>query len=174
VARPAARRRGLAGVVIVVAATLIPAVGAYASGATTIAAAPAVRPGVAVSANTSTDATAVGDDGVGFESRCWDAVEYWKLRLSAGDHVRISAQEGLGTSNLEVAVFPAGTSAATIGGTRSVKTGFPSNAPLAFTAPSTGTYPLAAGPNCDDGSNGPFTFVVAVTPGVAGARPHVR
>ena len=40
---------------------------------------------------------------------------------------------------------------------------------LEFTAPSTGTYPVAAGPNCYNGADGPFAFAVSVTHGVA---PH--
>jgi hypothetical protein len=73
---------GLGSLVLMAAVTLAFAGGASASGATTIAAAPLVTPGVTVDANSATDATAVGDDGVGFESGCWDAVEYWKLALT--------------------------------------------------------------------------------------------
>ena len=71
---------GVGGAGLVSVAALFVAGGASASGATTIAAAPLVTPGVTVDADSATDRTAVGDDGVGFESGCWDAVEYWKPR----------------------------------------------------------------------------------------------
>ena len=163
VPRPTRSASALGSLALVFAAALAVAGSALASGATTIAAAPLVTPGVTVDANSSTDATAVGDDGVGFESGCWDAVEYWKLALTAGDQVKISAKVGVGTTNLEVAVFPAGTTGANLGNAKSVKTGFASVVPIEFTAPKTGSYPLAAGPNCYDGANGPFSFVVTVT-----------
>ena len=45
--------------------------------------------------------------------------------------------------------------------------GLPLSKALEFTAPSTGTYPVAAGPNCYNGADGPFAFAVTVTHGVA-------
>jgi hypothetical protein len=146
-----------------VAALVVPA-GATAAGGTTIASAPTVTPGASISANSATDQTAVGDDGVGFESGCWDAVEYWKLPLTAGDAVTISVTIGVPSYNLEIGVFPAGTTDRSLANAHSVKTGLPSDkVPLTFTAPATGTYALAAGPNCYNGQGGPFTFVVSVT-----------
>jgi hypothetical protein len=142
--------------------TFAPA-GSLAAGGTTIASAPTITPGATVSANSATDSTAVGDDGVGFESGCWDAVEYWKLPLTAGDDVTISVTIGVPTYNLEIGVFPAGTTDKSLTNAHSVKTGLPSDkVPLAFTAPATGTYAVAAGPNCYNGASGPFTFVVSV------------
>jgi hypothetical protein len=146
-----------------IAALAAPAV-AYASGGTTIASAPVIAPGATISANSATDQTAVGDEGVGFESGCWDAVEYWKVPLAAGDAVTVSVTIGVPSYNLEIGVFPAGTTDKTLANAHSVKTGLPSDkVPLTFTAPSTGTYALAAGPNCYNGQGGPFTFVVSVT-----------
>jgi hypothetical protein len=137
--------------------------GALAAGGTTIASAPMVAPGATVSANSATDPTAVGDDGVGFESGCWDAVEYWKLPLTAGDAVTISVTIGVPTYNLEIGVFPSGTNDKSLANAKSIKTGLPTDkVPLTFTAPLTGTYALAAGPNCYNGAGGPFTFQVAV------------
>ena len=77
--------------------------------------------------------------------------------------MKISAKVGVGTTNLEVAVFPAGTTGTNLANAQAVKTGFPSNVPIEFTASKTGSYPLAAGPNCYNGANGPFSFVVTVS-----------
>jgi hypothetical protein len=155
-----------------VAALAVPA-GSLAAGGTTIASAPTIAPGATVSANTATDSTAVGDDGVGFESGCWDAVEYWKLPLTAGDEVTISVTIGVPTYNLEFGVFPTGTTDKTLGEAHSVKTGLPTDkVPLTFSAPATGTYAVAAGPNCYNGAAGPFTFVVSVVHHAL-ARPTV-
>jgi hypothetical protein len=153
----------LTAAVALVAALAVPA-GALGAGGTTIASAPTIAPGATITANSATDQTAVGDDGVGFESGCWDAVEYWKVPLTAGDAVTVSVTIGVPTYNLEIGVFPAGTTDRTLANAQSVKTGLPTDkVPLTFTAPATGNYALAAGPNCYNGEGGPFTFVVSVT-----------
>ncbi len=146
----------------VISCLALPA-GAFAAGGTTIASAPTIAPGSTVTANSATDQTAIGDEGVGFESGCWDTVEYWKVPLTAGDAVTITVTIGVPTYNLAIGVFPAGTTDKSLGNAHSVKTGLPTDkVPLTFTAPQTGTYALAAGPNCYNGENGPFSFVVSV------------
>src|SRR5204862_3472919 len=64
------------------------AVGAAAgSGGTSIASAPVIRPGVQLSGDTSTDATANGSIGSEESTGCWNDVEYRRLPLTAGDQV---------------------------------------------------------------------------------------
>jgi hypothetical protein len=134
---------------VALVATLAAPAGALGAGGTTIASAPTIAPGATITANSATDQTAVGDDGVGFESGCWDAVEYWKMPLTAGDAVTVSVTIDVPSYNLEIGVFPAGTTDKTLANAHSVKTGLPTDkVPLTFTAPATGTYALAAGPNC--------------------------
>ena len=66
------------------------AVGAAAgSGGTSIASAPVVQPGVQLSGDTSTDATANGSIGSEESTGCWNDVEYRRLPLTAGAQVLI-------------------------------------------------------------------------------------
>jgi hypothetical protein len=142
---------------------LLAAGGAAASGGTSIANAPLVQPGVQESGNTMTDATSQGSEGIGRLSGCWNDLEYWRLALTAGDDVQISGHAVSPGANLEIAVFPPGTTSANIANAAAVGDGLPPSRALHFTATSTGSYPLVAGPNCYDGTDGPFDFIVAVT-----------
>jgi hypothetical protein len=142
---------------------LIAVGGATASGGTSIAGAPLVQSGVQESANTVTDATSQGSEGIGRTSGCWTDLEYWRLPLVAGDDVLITGGAVSPGANLEIAVFPPGTTNANIANASAVGDGLPLGRGLHFTASSTGTYPVVAGPTCYDGTDGPFDFVVTVT-----------
>ena len=89
------------------------------------------------------------------------------MSLTAGDDVVIKGGATDSGENLLVAVFPPGTTSANVGQAKAVRYGLPLSKALEFTAPSTGTYPVAAGPNCYNGADGPFAFAVTVTHGVA-------
>ncbi len=145
------------------------AASASAAGGTSIASAPLIQPGAQQAANTTTDPTSPGDDGIGQLSGCWHDLEWWRVSLTAGDDVVIKGGATDSGENLLVAVFPPGTTAANVARATAVKYGLPLSKALEFTAPSTGTYPVAAGPNCYNGADGPFAFAVSVTHGVA---PH--
>jgi hypothetical protein len=148
---------------------LIAAGSAAASGGTSITSGPLIQPGVQESANTTTDATTQGSEGIGLLSGCWNDLEYWRLPLTAGDDVQISGHAISPAANLEIAVFPPGTTSANIARASAVGDGLPPSRALHFTASLTGTYPLVAGPTCYDGTDGPFDFVVTVTHNAAGA-----
>src|SRR5438477_1055442 len=86
------------------------AVGAAAgSGGTSIASAPVIRPGVQLSGDTSTDATANGSIGSEESTGCWDDVEYWRLSLTAGDQVLIKGTAVSPAHHFGIGLFPAGT-----------------------------------------------------------------
>ena len=146
---------------------LVFAAAAGAAGGTSIAAAPSIQPGVQQTANTALDSTSPGDEGIGQLSGCWHDLEWWRVSLTAGDDVVIKGGASGSGENLLVAVFPPGTTAANVAGAKAVRYGLPLSKALEFTAPSTGTYPVAAGPNCYNGADGPFAFAVTVTHGVA-------
>ena len=146
---------------------LVFAAAAGAAGGTSIAAAPSIQPGVQQTANTALDSTSPGDEGIGQLSGCWHDLEWWPVSLTAGDDVVIKGGASGSGENLLVAVFPPGTTAANVARAKAVRYGLPLSRALEFTAPSTGTYPVAAGPNCYNGADGPFVFAVTVTHGVA-------
>jgi len=152
---------------------LILAGAASAGGSTSIATAPIVVPGAQESENTATDPTSQGAEGIGIASGCWDDLEYWRLPLGAGEKVVITGTTSGSGFNFQLAVFPPGTTSANISGATAVKSGFPSQAPMRFTAPTTGTYPVVTGPNCYNGADGPFTFVAAVSAGTASQAASV-
>jgi hypothetical protein len=159
--RSAGRRGGLAAFAL--AAVCVPA--AAAAGGTSIAAAPFAQAGVGQSSDSATDATVVGSRGSQVTG-CWLDFEYWRLRLEAGSRIAISGTEGPSASNYEIGAFPPGTTDASIGSTAALASGLPDGGRvLRFTAPTSGAYVLVAGPNCYNGMNGPFSFVVTVTAG---------
>jgi hypothetical protein len=157
----------LVGAACALVTALITAAAAAAGGGTSIASAPPVQPGVQQTANTATDATSPGDEGVGLQSGCWHDLEWWRVSLTAGDDVVIKGGATDSGENLLVAVFPPGTSAANVARATAVRYGLPLSKALEFTAPSTGSYAVAAGPNCYNGADGPFNFAFTVTHGSA-------
>lgn len=82
--------------------------------------------------------------------------EFWRLPLTAGEQVVI---RGTGY-NIEVGIFPAGTTDKNLSKALAIRNAFPVEAPVRFTAHATGVYPLAFGPSCYDAVDEPFTFVV--------------
>src|SRR5438477_10799676 len=104
------------------------AVGAAAgSGGTSIASAPVVQPGVQLSGDTSTDATANGSIGSEESTGCWNDVEYRRLPFTAGAQVLTTDRN--------------------IGKVIASRGRFPQRAPIRFAARSSGTY--AAGDRTD-------------------------
>jgi hypothetical protein len=135
---------------------------AAAAGGTSIAKAPLVRAGAEETENTSSDTTLREDVGSALSHGCWNDFEYWRLALSTGDKVSISGKATLGADNFAVGVFPAGTTDRTIHGSTSILNAFPDSRVARFTAKTTGTYALVVGPNCYNGTDGQFSFVVTV------------
>ena len=135
---------------------------AAAGGGTSIASAPLVRPGVQLSGDTSTDATANGSIGSEESTGCWNDVEYWRLPLIAGDQVLIKGTAASPAHHFGIGLFPAGTTDRNIGKAIAVASAFPRRAPIHFAARSTGTYALVIGPTCYNATDGPYTFVVTV------------
>jgi hypothetical protein len=165
--QPRRMKQALTVVALGFATALTFAAAAGAAGGTSIAAAPSIQPGVQQIANTALDSTSPGDEGIGQLSGCWHDLEWWRVSLTAGDDVVIKGGATDSGENLLVAVFPPGTTAANVGKAKAVRYGLPLSKALEFTAPSTGAYPVAAGPNCYNGTDGPFAFAVTVTHGVA-------
>jgi hypothetical protein len=155
------RRLGLLACALVGA--LAVAGGASASGGTTIANAPGLTAGAQQTGDTRVDTTTPGDNGIGYSSGCWRDLEWWQLPLTAGDQVTITGGGVDPGYGLLISVFPPGTNDRTVSVAVAVKSGFPLSAPMKFGAPSTGTYAVAAGPNCYNGVDGPFRFSVAIT-----------
>jgi hypothetical protein len=141
------------------ACALITTGAAAAGGATSVAKAPLVRPGVLVTADTSTDATATGSVGSDDSRGCWIDHEFWRVTLAARDSVVI---RGTGY-HVQIGVFPPGTTDRNVNRSSTIATGFPGEGVTRFTARSAGTYVLVAGPNCYNGPQGPFSFTLAVT-----------
>jgi len=135
---------------------------AAAAGGTSIATAPLVRPGVQLSGDTSQDATANGTIGSEESTGCWNAVEYWRLPLTAGDQVLIEGTAVSPAHHFGIGLFPAGTTDRNIGKAIAVTSAFPRRAPIHFAARSSGTYALVIGPTCYNATDGPYTFVVTV------------
>jgi len=133
---------------------------AMASGALSIAASSKIAPGAKVSEDSAHDQTALGGNSVG--QGCFNDVEYWRLPLTAGDQVEIDGKGTVGANGFLIAVFPPTTTDKNIARASSVAHGFPDMRPVKFTARSTGVFPVVAGPNCYNGTDGPFTFVVTL------------
>ena len=153
--------KGLARLVGVIVVALATAGAAMASGGRSISAAPTISPGAKVSENSGIDQTAPGGDNVG--QGCFNDVEYWRLPLTAGDQVEIKGSETSPGRGFQIAVFAPVATDKNIAYASSVAHGFTAERPVRFTASSTGVYPLVAGPNCYNGTDGPYTFVVTVT-----------
>jgi hypothetical protein len=134
---------------------------ATASGGRSIRSAPTISPGTNVSENSAVDETAPGGDNVG--QGCFIDVEYWRLPLTAGDRVEIKGKETSPGRGFLLAVFPPGTTDKNVARASSVAHGYTAERPLRFTVRSTGVYPVTAGPNCYNGTEGMFTFVVTVS-----------
>jgi hypothetical protein len=152
------------------ALALAAAAAASGSGGTAISGAPTIQPGAQQSADTLTDRTTTVNPGSG---GCWTDLEFWRLPLSAGDAVEIDATQISPSTNLQVGVFPAGTTDANFASAQAVASGFAVKGPIKFTAPATGTYPVIAGPNCYDGDDGPLTLVVKVSHGAGAGKAVV-
>jgi hypothetical protein len=141
---------------------------ATASGGLSISHAPTIGPGTKVSENSSTDRTAPGGDNVG--QGCFNDVEYWRLPLTAGDQVKITGSEMISARGFLLAIFTPATTDKNIASASSVAHGYPAEHLLRFAVSSTGVYPLAAGPNCYNGTDGPYTFVVTISHHKAAAK----
>jgi hypothetical protein len=151
---------------------LLAAAAADGAGGTTIASAPAVVPGTATNANTASDPTAQpGDSGV---TGCWDDLEYWRVPLTVGDRVTVAGKALSPAYNIELGVYPAGTTDVSIHTTAAIKTVLLSHVSLGFTATATGSYPIVVGPNCYDGVDGPINFEVSVVPDPSGNTATVK
>jgi hypothetical protein len=133
---------------------------ATASGGRSISGAPTIRPGAKVSENSSVDVTASGGDSVG--QGCFNDVEYWRLPLTAGDKVEIKGTETGGARGFLIAFFGPQTTDKNVAAASSVAHGYTARGAVRFTASSTGVYPVVAGPNCYNGTDGQYTFVVTV------------
>jgi hypothetical protein len=134
---------------------------AAASGGLSIAHAPMISAGAKVSENSQVDPTAPGGDAVG--QGCFNDVEYWRIQLRAGDKVEVKGTETIAARGFLVAFFAPGTTDKKIASATSVAHGFTGEHSMRFRAKATGVYPIAAGPNCYNGTDGPYTFVVTVT-----------
>ncbi len=148
------------------------AAAAEGSGGATIASAPAVTAGAATTGNTATDPTsqASQSDVTG----CWIDLEYWRVPLTVGDKVTVAGSAVSPAYNVELGVFPAGTSDASISSTAAIKTVLLSHVPIKFTATATGSYPIVVGPNCYNGVDGPFDFTVSVVHNPSGNTATVK
>ena len=133
---------------------------AMASGGLSIAHAPMISPGTKVSENSQIDKTAPGGDAVG--QGCFNNVEYWRIQLRAGDKVEIKGTETVAARGFLIAFFAPGTTDKKVAFATSAAHGYPAEHAVRFTAKATGVYPVVAGPNCYNGTDGPYTFVVSV------------
>jgi hypothetical protein len=139
---------------------------AAASGGLSIAHAPLITPGAKLSENSQVDKTAPGGDAVG--QGCFNDVEYWKLPLKAGDKVVIRGTESIAARGFLIAVFAPKTTDKNVASATSFAHGFTADHAVRFKVSTTGAYPLVAGPNCYNGTDGPYTFVVTVTHSATG------
>jgi hypothetical protein len=158
------RKTAVAG--FVVFAALATAGAATANGGLSIAHAPVISLGAKVSENSQVDNTAPGGDALG--QGCFNDVEYWKLPLTAGDKVVIRGTESIAARGFLVAVFSPKTTDKNVAFATSVAHGFTAERAVKFKVSTTGVYPLVAGPNCYNGTDGPYTFTVTVAHGTAG------
>lgn len=136
---------------------------ALATGGTSIANAPVVQPGVAVSGNTDGEATANGAIGSEVSAGCWSDLQYWRVKLTAGEKVTIVGKAISPAHNFGFGIFPAGTTDRTLAHASDFNAAFPGRAPIRFAATKSGWYPIVIGPTCYDASDGPYTFTVTVT-----------
>jgi hypothetical protein len=142
-------------------AVALPTAGvAMASGGLSISHAPMISPGTKVSEDSQVDRTAPGGDAVG--QGCFNDVEYWRIQLKAGDKVEVKGTESIAARGYLIAFFAPGTTDKKIAFATSVAHGFTGEHAVRFTAKTTGVYPIVAGPNCYNGTDGPYTFVVTV------------
>jgi hypothetical protein len=159
-------RRGVGALVaaLAVVTALLLSGSALAAGGTSIAGAPVIRPGVSQTANTNTDATLDGASRGPQAVGCWVDFEYWLLPLSAGQRVEIQGAPIPPMTDLELGIFPPGTTDANIAAAQPTLTGFPTGGhSLSFTAAASGNYVVVGGPNCYNSDGGPFSFEVAVS-----------
>jgi hypothetical protein len=164
--RVSSRRRNVGALAAALAgvAVLAWSGGALAAGGTSIAGAPVIHSGVSQTANTNTDATVDGANHGPQAVGCWVNLEYWLLPLSAGQKVQIQGAPIPPMTNLELGIFPPGTTDANITVAQPTLTGFPTSAhPLDFTAAASGNYIVVGGQNCYNSDGGPFSFEVAVS-----------
>jgi hypothetical protein len=147
-----------ASAVLVAASTAAGA--ALASGGLSISRAPMISAGAKVSENSQVDPTASGGDAVG--QGCFNDVEYWRIQLRGGDKVEVKGTETIAARGFLIAFFAPGTTDKKIASATSVAHGFTGEHAVRFTAKATGVYPIVAGPNCYNGTDGPYTFVVSV------------
>jgi hypothetical protein len=94
--------------------------------------------------------------------------------LSVGDEVTVAGNALSPAFNVELGVFPAGTTDTNIASTAAIKTVLLSHVPLRFTATATGSYPIVVGPNCYNGVDGPFSFKVSVVHDASGNTATVK
>jgi hypothetical protein len=134
---------------------------AMASGGLSISHAPMISAGTKVVENSQLDKTAPGGDAVG--QGCFNDVEYWRIQLKAGDRVEVKGTETISARGFLLAFFAPGTTDKKVAFATSAAHGYPAEHVLRFTAKATGVYPVVAGPNCYNGTDGPYTFVVSVT-----------
>jgi len=151
-------------VVLAFACVLVGASGAAAAGGTSIGGAPMIRLGVQQTQNTQNDPTARGDVGSGASLGCWNDHEFWRVQLNAGDAVLLRGVSVSPGHNFAVGFFPPGTTDRTLGKAAILVYGFPDKRAVRFIARTSGTYPIVAGPNCYDGTDGTFKFTVTTKP----------
>ena len=147
---------------LALAVALVAAGAATAAGGSSIAAAPVLRAGVEAAGDTASDSTGNGSIGSELSPGCWNDVEYWRLRLAAGDVVSIRGTAASPSWHFGIGIFPAGTTDRTIDKAVAFTSTFPKRNPIRYTARAAGTYPLVIGPTCYNSSDGPYTFVVTV------------
>jgi len=114
-----------------------------------------------VSEDSQVDRTAPGGDAVG--QGCFNDVEYWRIQLKAGDKVEVKGTESIAARGYLIAFFAPGMTDKKVAFATSVAHGFTAEHAVRFTAKATGVYPIVAGPNCYNGTDGPYTFVVTVS-----------
>ena len=132
-------------------------------GAATIAAAPALFPGVTVSGNTAADAAIPTD--LHSDRACTTDEELWTIDLTAGDQVLLNGQTEPPASRFDVEAIPPGVSEPQLLGTApiaGVQSGSLSEG-LSFAASRSGAWLIVVGPDCD-GSDGPYELSATVTP----------
>jgi hypothetical protein len=157
-------RRRLGFVVLTIALVLAGASTAAGGGGVSIAGAPMVRLGIQQTQNSQSDPTARGDVGSGDSLGCWNDHEFWRVQLNAGDAVLLRGLSVSPGHNFAVAFYPAGTTDRNLRKATALVYGFPDKGAIRFTARKTGTYPIVAGPNCYDGTDGTFKFTITAKP----------
>jgi hypothetical protein len=146
--------------VLAFACVLVVASGAAAGGGSSIAGAPMIRLGPQQTQNTQSDQTARGDVGSGASLGCWNDHEFWRVQLNAGDAVLLRGVSVSPGHNFAAGFFAPGTTDRNLGKAAALVYGFPDKRAIRFIARTSGTYPIVAGPNCYDGTDGGFKFTV--------------